>query len=87
MEEPGITFDLEEYKILGEAIKGASRNLRLIEKLLSQHDYKFTPANSAMDFLDHISAIVCDRSNLSYGLEKEMDEKYPGQITETIDFF
>ena len=80
------SLTLEEYKALGEAIKQANKNLKLIQKFLLIKNINYISASTG-DFLDAICNVCCDLSNLSNTLEDKMDEDYYGEIANTIDFF
>lgn len=77
---------LEEYKALGEAIKQASKNLKLVQKFIFIKDIEFRTASAGV-FTEAISNVICDLDNLSSSLEDQMDEDYMNDIVETIGFF
>ena len=77
---------LEEYKALGEAVKQANKNLKLIQKFLLIKDIAFTTASSG-NFIDALSNVMCDLDNLSHALENKMDDDYLNDIIDTIDYF
>lgn len=77
---------LEEYKALGEAVKQANKNLKLIQKFLLIKDITFTTASSG-NFIDALSNVMCDLDNLSHALENKMDDDYLNDIIDTIDYF
>lgn len=77
---------LEEYKALGDAIKQANKNLKLIQKFLLIKDITFTTASSG-NFIDALSNVMCDLDNLSHALENKMDDDYLNDIIDTIDYF
>ncbi len=77
---------LEEYKALGEAIKQANKNMKLIQKFIIIKDLEYRAACTD-DLADALGGIMCDLDNLSHSLEDKMDEDYLDEIVETIDFF
>lgn len=88
---------LEEYKALGEAIKKANKNLKLIQKFIDlkeldniSDNFQTTDWESgprAMSLTEAIGKLSCDLSNFAFSLESSMDEDYCNDILETIDFF
>jgi hypothetical protein len=88
VEENNEKLTLEEFKVLGEALKSTSKNLKLIEKILSTVDiHVHTEVSGYKSLFDVIGYFTCDLENLSRQLEEIMDEGYPDKIIETIDFF
>jgi len=77
---------LEEYKALGEAIKQANKNLKLIQKLMIFKDIECRTACTT-DLVNALGGLMCDLGNLSHSLENQMDEDYCNDIVETIEFF
>lgn len=77
---------LEEYKALGDAIKQANKNLKLIQKFLLIKDITFTTTSSG-NLIDALSNVMCDLDNLSHALENKMDDDYLNDVIDTIDYF
>jgi len=77
---------LEEYKALGEAIKQANKNMKLIQKFIIIKDIEYRTACTD-DLVNALGSLICDLDNLSHSLEDKMDEDYLNDIIETIGFF